>query len=91
MPSVSVEPKLELGVSQDGVLIEYLTVPVDALMRYSMSDGENGPPCGPEKAMLVDGVTIRVGGECSAGLCAAKTCIDNSIPNATRKKPIEAI
>ena len=43
-PFVSVTPKVELAVSQDGVLIEYLTVPVDALTRYSTSDGENGPP-----------------------------------------------
>jgi len=35
-------------------------VPVDALSRYSIADGENGPPGGPEKATLVDGATTNV-------------------------------
>src|SRR5262245_60988097 len=60
-PLVSVTPKAELAVSQDGVLIEYLTVPVEALTRYSMNGGENGPLCDPEKAMLLEGVTIKGG------------------------------
>jgi hypothetical protein len=69
----------ELAVSQDGVLIEYLTVPVDALTRYSIRDGENGPPGGPEKARLLDGVTINDGEDCPAGLCAGLISVDNSI------------
>jgi hypothetical protein len=36
MSPVSMEPKLELTVSQDRVLIEYMTVPIDSLKRYSM-------------------------------------------------------
>jgi hypothetical protein len=63
-------------------------VPVDALTRYSISDGENGPPGGPEKAMLVDGVTINVGGDGPAG-CAAAICADNSIAGRP-SKAIEA-
>jgi hypothetical protein len=35
-PLVSVVPALELAVSQDGILIEYLTVPVEALTRYTI-------------------------------------------------------
>ena len=85
-PLVSVTPKVELAVSQDGVLIEYLTVPVDALTRYLISDGENGPPCGPEKTMLVGGVTINAGGDCTVGLSAAAICVDNSYAS----KAIEA-
>jgi hypothetical protein len=27
-------------------------VPVDALTRYPINDGKNGPPLGPEKTML---------------------------------------
>ena len=38
-------------------------MPIGALMRYSICDGENGPPCGPEKAMLLDGVTINDGND----------------------------
>jgi hypothetical protein len=88
-PFVSVIPKVELAVSQDGDLIEYLTVPVDALTRYLVSDGENGPPLGPEKTMLVGGVTINAGGDCSAGLCAVPICVDNSIAGMP-SKAIEA-
>jgi hypothetical protein len=65
-------------------------VPVDALMRYSMSDGENGPPWGPEKAMLDEGITTNDGGDCSGGLCAAPTCVNNSVAD-TASKAIEAI
>ena len=54
-------------------------MPIDALTRYSISDGENGPPGGPEKAMLVDGVTINVGGDCPVGFCSAAISVDNSI------------
>jgi hypothetical protein len=57
-------------------------VPVDALTRYLISDGENGPPLGPKKAMLVGGVTISAGGDCSAGACAAPL---NSIANVANK------
>ena len=46
-------------------------VPVEALTRYSMSEGEKGPPWDPENAMLVEGATINDGGDCPAGLCAA--------------------
>jgi hypothetical protein len=64
-------------------------VPVDALTRYSRSDGENGPPGGPEKAMLVDGVTINIGGDCPLGFCAAAISVDNSIAGM-HSKTIEA-
>ena len=61
VPRVSVVPNVELAVSQDGVRIEYLTAPVVELTRYSKSGGKNGPPRGPEKAMLLGGVTINEG------------------------------
>ena len=80
-PLVSVTPKVELAVSQDGVLIEYLTVPVEALTRHSISEGENGPPSGPEKVMLVESVTIKDG---PADLCAAPICVDNSVTGMQR-------
>jgi hypothetical protein len=89
MPVVSAVPAVELTVSQDGVLIEYLTVPVDALTRYSISDGENGPPGGPEKAALVDGLTINDGADCPAGFWAALICADNTIAGIP-SKAIEA-
>jgi hypothetical protein len=54
-------------------------VPVDALSRYSIADGENGPPRGPEKATLVDGATTNVGGDCPVDFCAAASCGDSSI------------
>jgi hypothetical protein len=54
-------------------------VPVDALTRYSASEGENGPPWGPKKAMLADGVTINDGGDCPAGVCAAPVCVNKKI------------
>ena len=60
-PRVSVVPKVELAVSQDGVLIEYLKVPVVELTRNSKSEGENGPPRGPEKVTLLGGDTINDG------------------------------
>jgi hypothetical protein len=75
-PLVSATPKAGLAVSHDGVLIEYLTVPVEALTRYSMNGGENGPLCGPEMAMLLEGVTINDAG---AGLCAVPICVSNSV------------
>jgi hypothetical protein len=70
-PRVSVVPKVELAVSQDGVLIEYRTVPVDELSRNSKRAGENAPPRGPEKAMLVEGVTINDGRDGLAGFSSA--------------------
>ena len=57
-------------------------MPVDALTRYLIIAGENGPPLGPEKAMLVSGVTINTGGDCPAGVCAAPP---NSIADVTNK------
>ena len=60
-PFVSAEPKVELAMSQDGVRIAYLTTPVDALTRYWTSEGENGPPGGPVKAIPIDGVTTNEG------------------------------
>jgi hypothetical protein len=54
-------PEVELAVSQDGALIEYLTVPVVELTRNSKREGENGPPGGPEKVTLLAGVTINDG------------------------------
>jgi hypothetical protein len=60
-PRASVVPEVALAVSQDGALIEYLMVPVVELTRNSKSEGENGPPRGPEKVMLLGGVTIRDG------------------------------
>jgi hypothetical protein len=65
-------------------------VPVDALTRYSVDEGENGPPWGPKKAMLVDGVTINDGGDSAAGRCAALVCVNISIADVA-SKPIEAI
>ena len=61
-------------------------MPVDALTRYSTSDGANGPPRGPEKAMLVDGVTISDGADCPGGLCCAVvTCVNNKIAGMASK------
>jgi hypothetical protein len=40
--------------------------------------------------MLVDGVTINVGGDCPAGLCAALVCVNNKIAGMA-SKAIEAI
>jgi hypothetical protein len=51
-------------------------VPVDARTRYSIANGENGPPGGPEKAMLLDDVTINDGGDC---------------PNSVAGRPSKAI
>src|SRR5262249_26443821 len=48
----------------------------DPRAGYSKSDGENGPPGGPEKAMLVDGVTINIGGDCPLGFCAAAISVE---------------
>jgi hypothetical protein len=75
-PLVSATPRLELAVSQDGVLIEYRTLPLEALRRYSTDCGENGPPWGPEKAMLIEGVTTNDGGP---GLCARPIFVSNSV------------
>jgi hypothetical protein len=60
-PRASVVPKIELAVSQDGPLIEYLTKPVVELTRNSKSEGENGPPGRPEKVTLLRGVTSNDG------------------------------
>ena len=49
-------------------------MPTDAVIRYSICDGENGPPCGPENATLLDGVTINDGSECSASFWATLAC-----------------
>ena len=65
-------------------------MPVEALIRYSINLGEKGPPWGPENAMLVDGVTIKDGGDCPAGLCAAPICVSNSIAGMA-SNAIEAI
>jgi hypothetical protein len=75
-PLVSATPRVELAMSQEGVLIEYRTLPLEALTRYSTDRGENGPPWGPEEAMLVEGVTINDG---VAGLCAVPICVSNSV------------
>jgi hypothetical protein len=53
-------PVAERAVSHEGVLIEYLTVPLDALTRY-WNNGANGPPCGPENSMPICGVTTKEG------------------------------
>src|SRR5262249_7030637 len=90
IPPLSVAPNLELVVSQDGVLMEYFTDPVDALMRYSMRDGANGPPGGPETTTLVDGVTINAGEDCSTNVCAKPTTVKNSIAESA-SKPIEGL
>ena len=60
-PVVSAEPKSGLAVSQDGVLIENLTAPLDAVTRYSNDFGESGPPGEPETTNPVAGVTTKVG------------------------------
>ena len=56
-PSVPAVPKRGLTVSQNGDLIAYLIVPLEALTRKWKEDGKNGPPWPPDEAMLVDGVT----------------------------------
>ena len=60
-------------------------MPVDALTRYSVKEGENGPPWGPKKAMLVDGVTINEGEDCPVGLRAALVCANNKIAGMVSK------
>jgi hypothetical protein len=65
-------------------------VPIEALTRYSVKEGENGPPWGPKKAMLVDGVTINEGEDCPVGLCAALVCANNKIAGMV-SKAIDAI
>jgi hypothetical protein len=65
-------------------------VPVDALTRYSVKEGENGPPWGPKKAMLLDGVTINEGEDCAVGLSAALVCANNKIAGML-SKAIDAI
>ena len=65
-------------------------MPVDALTRYSVRDGENGPPWGPKKAMPAEGVTINEGEDCPVGLCAALVCANNKIAGRVNK-PIDAI
>ena len=44
------------------VLLTLLTLPYVALSSYWNDDGENGPPCIPEAAMLVAGLTCNAGG-----------------------------
>jgi hypothetical protein len=61
--------------------------PVEALTRYSISEGEKGPPWGPENAMLVEGVTINDGGDCPAG---APICVNKSVAGMA-SNAIEAI
>src|SRR6516162_507972 len=39
-----------------------------------MFDGENGPPCGPENAMVLVGLTINDGSDCSASFGATPAC-----------------
>jgi hypothetical protein len=55
-----------------------------------MSDGENGPPWGPEKAMLVEGVTINDGKDFSVGVCATPIRINKRIAGMAIKA-VEAI
>jgi hypothetical protein len=73
-PLVSVAPSCALGVSQAGVLIEYLTVPFDALMRYWKDEGANGPPCAPQADRPIDGVTTKDGEGCF--FCGSAKAID---------------
>jgi hypothetical protein len=65
-------------------------MPVVELTRNSKRAGENGPPRGPEKAMLLAGVTIKDGGDWPAGLCAAPICVNISIADVA-SKAIETI
>ena len=60
-------------------------MPVDALTRYSITDGEKGPAGGPESAMPVEGVTISDGKDCSADLCATPICGDNNMAIVANK------
>src|SRR5690348_5353345 len=58
-PFVSVVPNSELGESHDGARMEYLIVPEEARTRNLNSDGEKGPPWGPEPEIPLDGSTIN--------------------------------
>ena len=60
-------------------------MPVDALTRYSVKEGENGPPWGPKKAMLIEGATINEGEDCPVGVCAALVCCNNKIAGMVSK------
>jgi hypothetical protein len=55
-------PDVDEAVSQLGVVIEYLTLPLGILSVYLKDDGENGPPCVPEAVLSVAGVTCSAGG-----------------------------
>ena len=65
-------------------------MPVVELTRNSKRSGENGPPRGPEKAMLLAGVTIKDGGDWPARVCAAPICVNISIADVA-SKAIETI
>ena len=58
VPELVPFPDVAEAVSQLArLLIEYFTKPLEALSLYLNVDGENGPPCGPEATMLVEGVS----------------------------------
>jgi hypothetical protein len=51
-------PDIGDAVSQLGTLvIEYFAVPITVVSEYLNDDGVNGPPCCPDAAMLVEGVS----------------------------------
>jgi hypothetical protein len=70
VPELVTFPDLDEAVSQLArLLIEYLTEPLEALRLYLNVDGENGPPCGPEATMLVEGVSSS---DCPRASCDEK-------------------
>jgi hypothetical protein len=60
-------------------------MPVVELTRNSKRAGENGPPRGPEKVMLLAGVTINDGGDSLPGFSSAPAGVNSSIANMPRK------
>jgi hypothetical protein len=60
-------------------------MPVVELTRNSKREGENGPPGGPEKAMLLAGVTSKDGCDSLAGFSSAPAGVNSSVANMPRK------
>jgi hypothetical protein len=54
-------------------------VPLVALTEYWKDEGENGPPGGPETAMLVSGVTTNAGAGGRADFWAEATDVTSKV------------